>query len=136
MDQIMALLPPALKLEPNFHGPLDDPSITSFTVTGEGTTEAIAALEATMIPAPANLLAQELAKLAMLTKQKDRGIENKLLVTAYMEKLSRFPADAVLWAIRGWPDESMWFPSWYELKERIESRTSERVLMLEALRKQ
>lgn len=78
---------------------------------------------------------KELAKLSMLTRRKSEGDDDvRLRLAAYADKLSAYPADAVLTALREWPDQSEWFPTWNELKERLGAHAGPRLFLRDRLR--
>lgn len=91
-------------------------------------------VEREMAPADVEVIAQELSKLAMLTKRR-QGEESgtRLLIAAYLERLSEVPADMALYALKEAPNRSPWFPSWHELYALFEDALHERKLMLEAV---
>jgi len=114
----------------------DDP--TSTAIVGyavEGDAGAMAgALQREMRPAPVEDLVRALTKMDMLTKRRqgEEG-DTKLLIAAYLERLSEIPADMALYALKEAPKRSPWFPSWHELYEIIEDELRDREMMLEAV---
>lgn len=126
-------LPRRLKLRPRWSTNLEIEDVQGYEATGpeEAQREARAILTRLMAPAAPKILAQEFAKLATLTKRREG--EEKLTAAAYLERLSEYPADAAIYALREWPNRSPWFPAWAELRELLEDRTRERWLMLRAL---
>ena len=64
-------------------------------------------------------LAQALTKLQVLTKRRE-GTDEELLIAAYMEKLSQYPANIVNWVLNDWADQNTFFPSWHELRDGLE----------------
>lgn len=111
----------------------------AYTVRGSAAdkAKARALLDRTMTPLPAKTLAQELTKLNALTKRRQEDqVDTDLLVAAYVEKLAPYPGEAVVWALRRWPEtkDGKWWPAWGELYEMLKGRVAERRLMLEALR--
>lgn len=73
-----------------------------------------------------------LAKLSALVAQRadsDAGAEVQL--AAYAERLREYPADIVAEVLRDWPNRSQWWPTWFELRERLEPKLQRRLAMLE-----
>ena len=84
---------------------------------------AIAAIDAASQPMPAKALGMLIAEVVRLTKRKkDDQITLDLVVEAYGSRLEQYPADIVHEVLTKWPDQSMWWPSWHELKVEIEWR--------------
>jgi len=76
-----------------------------------------------------------IAEVFSLTKRKkDDQITLDLAVEAYGSRLEQYPADIVHEVLTKWPDQSMWWPSWHELKEEIDWR-NRRAKMRDALEK-
>ena len=142
MRAVEASLPPGLELSPEWKpGETEWEVPLAYRATGTPVDKANATrvIENTMTTLPATVIVQELTKLNALTKRKpdDSQIDIDLLVAAYVEKLSPYPGEAVLWALRKWPEwraAGKWWPSWAELHDMLEGRVAERQLMLEALR--
>jgi hypothetical protein len=73
------------------------------------------------LPMSGNDMAQELAKLSVLTKRRNDGdIDTKLLIAAYAEKLNDYPADVVRFVLKGAANQNKFFPAWAELYEHLE----------------
>ena len=86
---------------------------------------AIAAIDAASQPMPARALGMLIAEVFSLTKRKkDDQITLDLVVEAYGSRLEQYPADIVHEVLTKWPDQSMWWPSWHELKEEIDWRNN------------
>lgn len=86
-----------------------------------------------MRPADRATLDRALTELALLTKAKEGDADTeRLQIALYMERLSGYPADAVLHACRSWADGNVFWPSWAELRELLEERVAERQKMLRA----
>ena len=116
-----------------------DYNIVAYTVDGpcpvDDLTAAIAAIDAASQPMPAKALGMLIAEVFSLTKRKkDDQITLDLAVEAYGSRLEQYPADIVHEVLTKWPDQSMWWPSWHELKEEIDWR-NRRAKMRDALEK-
>lgn len=138
---IESMLKQLVRLEPEWtKGDLTDNRRISYTVMGskEKTSQAMALLSSTMIPATGVNLGIELDRLQSLTKQRAMVPRAQAMQTvAVLEELSNVPADMAVYALRAWihqPDKSkaMWFPSWAELEEFFYEALQDRVLMLKA----
>jgi hypothetical protein len=91
------------------------------------------ALAEAMRPAPPDVLVRELSKVEMLTKRRQgEAVETKMLIAAYLERLSEVPADMALYALKEHPNRSPWFPAWHEIQALFADALKERRLMLEA----
>ena len=106
-----------------------DYNIVAYTVDGpcpvDDLTAAIAAIDAASQPMPAKALGMLIAEVFSLTKRKkDDQITLDLAVEAYGSRLEQYPADIVHEVLTKWPDQSMWWPSWHELKQEIDWRNS------------
>jgi hypothetical protein len=113
--------------------PTPEMVIARYEVTGnlEAATEI---LTAAMAPMEGREMLKRLVKLQTLTAARDGEVEDmKLKITAYMEKLFKYPADIVGRVLDEYPDENTFFPSWHELKKEIEFWNRDRRMMLEAL---
>jgi hypothetical protein len=93
------------------------------------------ALAEAMRPAPPDVLVRELSKLEFLTRRKKgEAVETKMLIAAYLERLSEVPADMALYALKESPNRSQWFPAWYEIQALFADALKERRLMAEVVR--
>lgn len=79
-----------------------------------------------MHPASPMTVVEELTKLRMLTKAKTEGEDLDLLVTAYAERVTEYPADIIRTACRAMADKSTFFPSWSEMKAELDDWMSSR----------
>ena len=118
----------------------DEQCSTAWELTGckvsgprEDLMRAKTVLQAMMRPLPADDLPMELSRMEALTVRPSTLRDVALVAAAYLERLSEYPADAVLWALREWPRRSKWFPAWKELEVLLEERTAPRRMMLEAV---
>jgi hypothetical protein len=72
-----------------------------------------------------------LAKLGAKTRIK--GGDQGTKIEAYAEEMVNYPIDAVVWACKRCAEASPWFPSWHELRERLEFATERRRALMRAL---
>ena len=63
----------------------------------------------------------------------DQGDDLEALLKVYQRKLQEYPADVVRAVLTTQADLSKWWPTWAELKERLDTRTNRRRVMLTAL---
>ena len=92
------------------------------------------ALAEAMRPAPPDVLVRELSKVEMLTKRRQgEAVETKMLIAAYLERLSEVPADMALYALKEHPNRSPWFPAWHEIQALFADALKERRLMAEVV---
>jgi hypothetical protein len=93
-------------------------------------------LAAAMVPPHPKQLVMELTRLWSLTAHKSHSDQTlDLLLEAFASKLEDYPADAVIETLREWPENNKWWPTWVELKTRIEKKCRHRRLLLTALTK-
>lgn len=97
------------------------------------TVEAI--IDGLMAPAPAEKLDEWIGVCALLTSgaREDSDTSDARLM-AYKAKLSEYPGDVVRAALMEWPDLSKWFPTWAELKDRLDRHMSIRPRLAEHVR--
>lgn len=132
---LQELLPDSLTLEPVYSPITSETKIVSYHVTGSQITEAIGILEQAMAPAPKEIVVKELTELALLTKAAaDDDETHQMRAAAYIQRVQRYPTDAVIHVCQAWADHNKFFPAWAELREKLESRIETRRLMLSALR--
>lgn len=81
-----------------------------------------------------------MAELKFTTRQKAEDENDiKAQIEIYACKLEEYPFDVVLNVLTQYPNESQWFPSWFELRERLEGKMRKRreyQKMLAELKKQ
>ena len=94
---------------------------------------ALANLGPAVRPAPRPALAAALTELRALTVRQ-AGVEDALLATAWVERLTAWPADIAIWALREWPSRSKWWPAWNEIEELMSRRAHERLVLCARLR--
>lgn len=131
---VILALKPYAAFRPSYAPSLSNNIPMGYTATGN-LEAARQALEATLAPATLETIERAVTELAVLTKYREGGGQpEQMLVTLYMQKLSEYPADAVLAVCRSWANENVFWPAWSELRERLEARVSQRRKMLEAVR--
>ena len=72
----------------------------------------------------------------MTLLQRNEGYDIDLLLETLVEKLSRYPEDAVVKALDRIVDKSQWWPSWFEIKKEVEYHCQHRLALLNAVDKQ
>lgn len=126
-------LPPSLKWEARYSA---DHEILAWTASGTladlQTAERL--LTAMMRPLGPDRTAREMAEMIVLTARPKDGPDPKMMAAAYQKRLAQYPADAVIWALREWPNRSKWFPTWAELSDLLSIRTGSRRHRLNAIR--
>lgn len=140
MRGIEALLPPQLDLRPMWRPgetAWEAPMAYRATGTAADKAETRKVIQGTMTTLPVKVICKELAKLNALTRRREGSMaDTELLIASYAERLAPYPGEAVIWALRKWPEWSeagKWWPAWAELHDMLEGRVAERRLMLEAL---
>ena len=84
--------------------------------------------------APKDIIAKELAAVRVLTKARaEHQDDMKFMFAVYAEKLSDYPADVVMHVLKTQADMSIWWPSWMELKDRLDLHGKKRMRRLKAL---
>ena len=58
----------------------------------------------------------------------------KFMLAIYADKLSEYPADVVMHVLKTQPSQSMWWPAWDELRDRLELYAKKRMKRYAALR--
>lgn len=98
--------------------------------------KALAHVESTCRPCHADLAAQELAHLRVLTVHRQRDPkEMSLMAVAYTQRLAEYPVDVVIAACKAWADREEFWPSWAELKAEADKRMRGRLQVRDALRR-
>lgn len=126
--QPYATLRPVYSPNLNIHAPV------RYEISGQRD-EARELLEASLLPASPQVIERALTEMTLLlTKAKGEDPQTERMRAAlYMERLSQYPADAVISVCRAWSDSNKFWPSWSELHERLEYRVAERRKMLDAV---
>lgn len=97
---------------------------------------ALALAESSLKPMSASECIDLLVEMKLLTKarpEQARDQEAQLLL--YGKKLAEYPADIVRKVLTTQPNILMWWPSWAELKERLDLFAARRQRLLDALKK-
>jgi hypothetical protein len=98
--------------------------------------KALAHVESICRPCHANVAAEELAHLRVLTVHRQRDSkEMELMAVAYTQRLAEYPTDVVIAACKAWADREEFWPSWAELKAECDKRMRGRLQIREALRR-
>ena len=102
-----------------------DYNLVGYQVTGtdEDLKKAVQLIDQHSQPLQVQELSGLLAQLYSLTKQrKESQLTLDIAFEAFGSRLEKYPADIVREVLSKWPDQSKWWPSWYELKEEIDWR--------------
>lgn len=85
-----------------------------------------------LAPAKDRALIEALARMSTLVARRNAGDDDaELTLACYVERLREYPADLVLATIADWPNRSQWWPTWFELRERLEPKVRCRLRWLE-----
>lgn len=96
--------------------------------------EAVSLVEAALAPCPHNVIAHELTRVRLMTKAKAETVKDQaLLVAAFGDELRKYPRDAVEEVFQSWIENQKFFPSWAELKERLDGKLWRRYKLRELL---
>jgi len=92
-------------------------------------------LQGAMEPASEAEIERTLAVVSQLVARGRGGDDEAadLQLEAYVAKLRRYPADIALAVLNRWPDTERFWPTWSEIKARLDRLTWRRRQMLEAL---
>ena len=87
-------------------------------------------------PLTAAEILDQLKVLRALTTRRAEDVEEmEILLVAYGQRLSEYPADIVRHVLTEQPRKSKWFPAWFELAEELDDWNNERQrLMKEKLK--
>lgn len=95
--------------------------------------EALRIVRASYRPAPRELIAQAIAKLRVLTVRRETNsdVSADIEMAVLADELLKYPADVAISVLGDWPDDKhnearKWFPSWAELKDRLDRAASGR----------
>jgi hypothetical protein len=125
-----------LKIEEQLSSEYDFDGYSITTLSPKRLGVAKEAVEKMMAPADELTLLQELIKLRALTKHRNEGYDIDLLLETLVDKLSKYPEDAVVKALDRISDKSQWWPSWFEIKKEVEYYCKHRMALLNAINKQ
>ena len=98
--------------------------------------QALAAVEATLAPAPSRTLQIELAALDKRCVRRRESAEDELFrVGVWVADLQRYPADIAIAALRQWADQNDWWPPWAAIRALCERLVAPRQAALDRLRR-
>lgn len=85
-------------------------------------------------PAAGGLIKQELARLRVSTKSRTESADDLVMgFQVFAEECSEYPADVVVWALRGWARSEVFYPSLAEIRDRLQRGARRRKAMMAAL---
>jgi hypothetical protein len=97
--------------------------------------KALRMYESACLPAPDQTVYIELAALRSLTKVAQADTDDiKLQMAVYARQLRAYPGDVVLHVLRSQPGMEKFWPSWAELKERLDLYAGKRLEKRQQLR--
>lgn len=107
------------------------------TCPSEKIDEATAIVQASFAPAPE----EEIIKALYVMRRMTRGRDNEerdpesaeVELHAWARQLKDYPADVVISCLQDWPKRSQFWPTWFELRQRLERGVSMRRVMLHVL---
>lgn len=98
----------------------------------EARLSAIEAVTKSLVPSGDDFAAELLAELWVITAHRSNSdIDIALTVRAYKRRAGEYPADVIRAVVEGW--DSQWWPSWAELKKKLDGRNLRRRQILFAL---
>lgn len=137
LEAVKASLAPEMKssLKPEY-GP--NGNLKGYVLNGAHGPQAIQnarkILEQSLTPMTGNEALDLLTELKAMTRPAPGTTDDlKVVLKAYLKRCMDYPADVVRHVLTTQADESPWWPSWQELKDRLEIHTYRRRMMLEAL---
>jgi hypothetical protein len=81
-------------------------------------------------PAPEKAVIGWLAELSVqVAYRAQTEFNGELTLKVYARNLADYPADVVRDALREWPGQSKWWPTWHELKERLDLKAQRRRML-------
>lgn len=81
-------------------------------------------------PAAMNAMIGWLAELSVqVAYRAQTEFNGELTLKVYARNLGEYPADVVRDVLRAWPAESKWWPTWHELKERLDAKAQRRRML-------
>jgi hypothetical protein len=104
-----------------------------YEVTGDPTV-ARAAMEIALMPMPPRECIELLTELKATTVQRaEQAHDIRGQMAIYAKKLSAYPADIVRKVLTTQAERSRWWPTWFELLERINDIGQDRALLKKAM---
>lgn len=136
---VAALMPPGVRssLKPVF-SPAGE--ITNYALSGSHGAreiqEATAILDQSLTPISGLEALDLLSELKSLTRPQAGQTTTDMAdqMTAYLKRLVKYPADVARHVLTTQPDQSVWWPAWQEIQERLEIHTYRRRMMLAAMK--
>ena len=93
-----------------------------------------AAYRDTCAPLDTESTVVELTKLrTKCAKRPESDADWQVTLEALLDELEPYPADLVVWALREWSAENQWWPTWKELREKLDRRVRRRRGMMASL---
>lgn len=87
-----------------------------------------------LFPADRKLLVRKIAELKAKTKSKAQGeMDMGMEIAVYEKELANYPADIAIEGLRQSAEESMWFPSWFEMKAILDRMYAPRKMVIDKL---
>lgn len=91
---------------------------------------AITTIQSAMKPADTERITGWLAEMSVKCAFKQQtDFTGELTLRVYARDLQEYPADVVRQVLRDWPNGSKWWPTWSELREKLEAGVRPRRLM-------
>lgn len=103
------------------------------SITYEQASQALKMVSLAMEPLPAKEMARELSALRSACATRSNAEDIAWASSVYAERLADWPADAVMYALRRWPEKSKWWPTWKDLQDLLEEACADRKVLLRAL---
>jgi hypothetical protein len=91
-------------------------------------------VERCMEPAADQVIKGELARLRASTKSREIDDDLVLVFQVMAEECASYPADVVVWALRGWARAETFYPSLAEIRDRLQRGARRRQSLLSGLR--
>lgn len=116
-----------------------DTEFTGFALAMEGVLPAELMQARQMVglhlkPAAGGLIKQELARLRVSTKSRSESADDLVMGFQVMaEECSEYPADVVVWALRGWARSEVFYPALSEIRDRLQRGARRRKALMAAL---
>ncbi len=79
-------------------------------------------MSASLAPAEPKEILAALATLSTLVARREQDpADLAVQLRAYTDRLLTYPGDVALSALNDWPSMSQWWPTWFELQERMDA---------------
>ena len=87
-------------------------------------------------PAEIDQMVGWLAELSVqVATRAQTDFNGELTLKVYARNLAEYPADVVRDVVNEWPSRSKWWPTWHELKERLDAKCQRRRVLESELHK-